>query len=88
MCIELFCATGATIKQQHLRFINMFAATGGSGPGGVSHRFPKGIMEHKVIQNPRAVNADKSLFSTEMEKVVTALNGEYGDEFDKVSGDV
>ncbi len=39
-------------EQEHLRFINMFAATGNGGSGGVGHKFPTGIMEHKVIQNP------------------------------------
>ncbi len=33
VCMEMFRATGAMLAQEHLRFINMFAATGGGGPG-------------------------------------------------------
>ncbi len=54
-------ATGAMLEQEHLRFINIFAATGSGGIGG-GHRFNKGIMEHKVINNLRCVSGDKSLF--------------------------
>ena len=119
VCMEMFRTTGAMFEQEHLRLINMFVATGGGGQGGGSHRFPKAIMEHKVIQYLRAVNGDKSLFrqwhqkfttalgqvagaheeivlrlvkeidlGKEMEKVVTGMRGEFGDEFDKVSGDI
>ena len=60
---EMFMASGSMFEQEHLRFINMFAATGGGGyGGGGGHKFPKAIMEHKVIQYLRAVNGDKSLF--------------------------
>ena len=48
-------------EQEHLRFFNLFAMTGGGGHGG-GGKFPKAIMEHKVIQYLRAVNGDKSLF--------------------------
>ncbi len=51
VCMEMVRATGAMFEQEHLRFINMFAAIGGCGQGGGGHRFPKGIMEHKVMQN-------------------------------------
>ena len=73
VCVEMFRATGAMFEQEHLRFINMFAATGGGGQGGGGHRFPKAIMEHKVIQYLRAVNGDKSLFRQWQQKFTTAL---------------
>ena len=116
---EMFRATGCMFEQEHLRFINMITAAGSGGAGGGSSKYPRSVMENKVIQNLRAVNGDKSLFrqwhqkfttalgqvggarveivhrlvkeidlGREMEKVVTGLKGEYGDEFDKVSGDV
>ncbi len=46
--MEMFRATGAMIEQEHLRFTNVFAATGGSGHRGGGHRFANGVMEHKV----------------------------------------
>ena len=49
VCMEMFRATGAMFEQEHLRFINMFAATGGGGQGRGGHTLPKAIMEHKVI---------------------------------------
>ncbi len=58
---EMFMASGSMFQQEHLRFINVFAATGGGGHGG-GVRFPKATMQHKVIQLLRAVNGDKSLF--------------------------
>ena len=65
-------ASGSMLEQEHLRFINMFAATGGGGRGG-GHTFEKTIMEHKVIQYLRAVNGDKSLFRQWHQKFTTAL---------------
>ncbi len=50
VCRDMFRATGAMFEQEHLSFINMFAATG-SGCHGGGHRFNKGIMEHKIINN-------------------------------------
>ena len=70
---EMFMASGSMFQQEHLRFINMFAATGGGGKGGGGHRFEKTIMEHKVIQYMRAVNGDKSLFRQWHQKFTTAL---------------
>ena len=118
VCGDMFRATGAMFEQEHLRFINMFTAAGSGGNGG-GYKYPKAIMEHKVIQNLRAVNGDKWLFrqrhqkfttalgqiegsheeivhrlvreidlGKEMEKVVTGLRADYGDEFEKASGDV
>ena len=46
---EMFMASGSMFEQEHLRFINMFAATGVGGKGG-GHRYEKTIMEDKVIQ--------------------------------------
>ena len=34
VCWDTFRAIEAMFEQEHLRFINMFAATGGSGSGG------------------------------------------------------
>ncbi len=34
VCMEMFQAIGAIFEQEHLRFINMFAALRGSEPGG------------------------------------------------------
>ncbi len=52
---EMFRAEGAMFEQEHMRFMNMSIAPGSGGTGG-GHRHPKGIMEHKVIQNLRALN--------------------------------
>ncbi len=71
--MEMFRATGAMFEQKHLGFINKFEPLGGSGPGGVSHRFRNGIMEHKVILNFRAVSGDKSLFRQWDPTFTTAL---------------
>ena len=49
-------AIGAMLEQEHLRFINMFAASGDCGSSAGKLKYPKGIMEHKVIQNLKAVN--------------------------------
>ncbi len=51
VCKEMFMASGSMFEQEHLRFINLFAATGGGGHGGGGHRFPKAIMAYKVIQS-------------------------------------
>ncbi len=83
VCMEMFRATGSMFEQNYLRSINMFAATGGSGPGGVSHRFPKGIMEHKVIQNLRAVSGDKSLLRQWLRKFIIAL-GQVGGSHEEI----
>ena len=69
---EMFMASGSMFEQEHLRFINMFAAAGVGGKGG-GHRNEKTIMEHKVIQYLRAVNGDKSLFRQWHQKFTTAL---------------
>ena len=67
VCMEMFRATGAMFEQEHLRFINMFSATRSSGGGGGG--FHKGVMEHKVIVNLRAVNGGKSISRQSAPKV-------------------
>ncbi len=63
VCEDVFRATGAMLEQEHLRFINMFVATGtGGGAGGGGAKFAKGVMEHRVIQNLKAANGDTSVF--------------------------
>ncbi len=52
---ERFLSTGSMFQQEHMRFVNLLAATGGGGYGG-SSRSPKAIMEHKVTQCLIAVN--------------------------------
>ncbi len=51
VCWDTFRATGAMFEQEHLRFIKMFAATGGNGSGGGATKHTRGIMENKVITN-------------------------------------
>ncbi len=75
VCWDILRATGAMFEQEHLNFINMFAATGSGGSRG-GHRFNTGIMEHKVINNLRCVSGDKSLLMQWHRRFVTAL-GQY-----------
>ncbi len=113
-----FRATGAMLEQEHLRFINLFAATGNGGVSAGSLKYPKGIMEHKVTQSLIGACGHKSLFrlwhqkfatalghvgvshellvhrfvketdfGKEMDKFATGPRANYGDEFDKISGD-
>ena len=72
VCQEMFMSVGSMFQQEHLRFFSLLAVTGGGGHGGGA-RFPKAIMEHKVIQYLRAVNGDKSLFRQWHQKFTTAL---------------
>ena len=58
--MDLTKACGRMFEQEHLRFIAMFSATRNNGGGGGG--FHRGVMEHKVIMNLRAVNGDKSIF--------------------------
>ncbi len=50
-------ATGKMFKEEHMRMIKMMTSIHPGGVGG-GHRIPKGIMEHRVIQNLRAVSGD------------------------------
>ncbi len=47
-------------EHEHVRFVNMLAASEGGGLGRGSHRFVKDIMEHNDVQHLRAANGDKS----------------------------
>ena len=82
--IDLTKASGKMFEQEHLRMINMVSAinTGGSGATG-GPRFNRGIMEHKVIQNLRAVNGDKGLFRQWHQKFTTAL-GQVKAEYEEI----
>ncbi len=65
VCWDMFRAVGAMFEQEHLRTINLLSsyntgATGGKAGKGAN--WSKGIMEHRVIQNMKAVNGDKALF--------------------------
>ncbi len=61
VCMEMFKSTGTMFEQEHLRFISMFVAAGSTGASGGSYKYPKGIVEHEVIQNLRGVSGDKPL---------------------------
>ena len=76
-------ACGRMFEQEHLRFIAMFSATRNSGGGGGG--FYKGVMEHKIIMNLRAVNGDKSIFRQWHQKFTTAL-GEIGGAHEEIAG--
>ena len=69
---EMFMPSRSVFEQEHLRFINMFAAIRVGGKGG-GHRYENTIMEHNVIQYLRAVIGDKSLFRQWHQKFTTAL---------------
>jgi hypothetical protein len=78
--MELTKATGRMFEQEHLRFINMATSINPRTFGGGSSGVTRGIMEHKVIQNLKAVNGDKGLFRQWHQKFTTALgqvNGMY-----------
>ncbi len=105
---DLTKACGRVFEHGHLRFTAIFSGTRTRGGGGGGGGFHRGVMEHKVITNLRAVRGDKSLSrqvggaheeivyrlfkeidsGKEMEKVVTGFRGRFGDQFDKVPGDV
>ncbi len=115
VCTEMFRATGCMFEQERLRLISMITAVGSGGTGGGSSKYPRSIMENRVIKNVRAVSEDNPLFmqwrqkftralgqdggtyeeivcrldkeidlGREMEKAVTGLTREYGDQFDRV----
>ncbi len=60
---DLTKAIGKMFEEEHLRMINMVTSmhTGGLGGAG-GPRLTGGIIEHKAIQNLRAVNRDQGLF--------------------------
>ena len=54
---EMFRAVGAMFEQEHVRFVSMITAAGSKvGVSGSHPRYMKGIMEHRVLQNLKAVN--------------------------------
>ncbi len=53
--------------------INMVTSIHPGGVGGGT-RFPKGIVEHKVIHNLRAVSGDRGLFRQWHQKFTAALS--------------
>ncbi len=65
-------ATEKMFEEEHVRMINMVTLIhpggGGGGPG-----FNKGIMEHRRIQNRRAVSGGKGLFRQWHQKFTAAL---------------
>ncbi len=76
-------------EQEHLRMINMVSSisTGGIGSSG-GPTFNRGIIEHKVIHNLRAVTGDKGLFRQWHHKFITALGqvrAEYGEMVHKLA---
>ena len=79
--MDLTKACGRMFEQEHLRFIAMFSATRNSGGGGGG--FHRGVMEHKVIMNLRAVNGDKSIFRQWHQKSTTAL-GQIGGAHEEI----
>ncbi len=71
---EMFRATGCMFEQEHFRFINMVAAVGNGGKGGGrGFKYPRRVVENKVIQNLKVVSGDKSLFRQWYQKFTTAL---------------
>jgi hypothetical protein len=59
--IRITEATGRMFEQEPLRFMSMYVAAGNGAQGGRDH-FKRGITEHRVIQNLKAVKGNKSLF--------------------------
>ena len=72
--MDLTKACGRMFEQEHLRFISMITAAGSSqGASGGGFKYTKGIMEHRVIQNLKAVTGDKSLFRQWHRRFASAL---------------
>ncbi len=72
LLVDTIQAAGKKFEEEHLRMINMVTSIHPGGGGGGT-RFNKGIMEHGVIQNLRAVSVDKGLFLQWHQKFTTAL---------------
>ena len=87
MVIKITKAIGRMFEQEPLRFMAMHAASGGSKTGG-HEKYQKGIMEHRVIQNLKNVNGDKSMFRQWNQKLTTAIGqhkGSYEEMVHKMS---
>ncbi len=69
--MDLTKLCGIMFEQDRFRFIAMFSATGNSG--GAVGAFRKGVMEHMVIMNLRAVNGDTPIFRQWHQNLTTAL---------------
>ncbi len=82
---DLTKATGRMSKEEHLRMINMVTSiyTGGSGGAG-GLKLDRGIMEHKVIQNMKAVSGDRGLFRQWHQKFTTAV-GQVRSEYEEIA---
>ncbi len=75
MVIKVTKSIGRMFEQEPLRFMAMHTAASGGMSGG--HKtYNKGVMEHRVIQNLKNVNGDKSLFRQWHQKFTTAI-GQY-----------
>ncbi len=55
-------ATGRMFEHEHVRFNAMYTAARGPGGRNQGARVNKGIMEHRVTHNLKAVDGDKSIF--------------------------
>ncbi len=72
-CKDMFRATGSMFQQEHSHFISMVTAAGGPGASGGCFKYTKGIMEHRAIQNLKAVNGDMWFFRQRHQKFTIAL---------------
>ncbi len=82
---DLTMATGRIFEQEPMWMINIVTSIHPSGVGG-GNRSPRGIMEHKVIQNLRAVSGDKGLVRPWHQKFTTAL-GQVKTEYEGLLAD-
>ena len=73
MVIKITKSMGRMFEHEPLRFMSMYTASGGGKSGGGHEKYNKGIMEHRVIQNLKNVNGDKSLFRQWHQKFTTAI---------------
>jgi hypothetical protein len=67
--------------EEHLGMMMVTSIHPGEGGGGT--RFNRGIMEHRVLQNLRAVSGDKGLFRQWHRKFTTAL-GQVRAEYEEI----
>ena len=72
---SMFLSTGSMFVQETLRTEAAISRirTRGYGGGGERPWIPKGIMEHRVMTNLKAVNGDKGLYRQWHQKFTTAL---------------
>ncbi len=82
LAVDPIQATGGIFEDGHLRMTNMVTSIHpGGGDGG--NRFTKGIMEHKVMQNLRAVSGGKGLFRQWHQKFTIVL-GQVKTEYEEI----